>query len=393
MGKYTWLSQMGQRLFAGDHRAAVVLPLLERISPHRLDWRPDSREWFTDALYTIVIQVAMPPLLALLVVLGLSDLTRPYLHSALWPHHWPLLAQGLLMVLLVDLMRYWMHRFAHTNPILWRLHAVHHSPDKLYWLNTARFHPLEKVLHFLFDSIPFILLGVNEYVLAFYFVCYAVNGFYQHSNVHLRLGLLNYISARPSCTAGTTRKGWRKPTTTTATPPSSGTSYSAPITVRTTGGWNGLASRTTRYPMRFGQQLIAPFVRNLESHDVFVPSLRQAALNLLLGFGFARINRTAWRVLEKASYDVAEAQKRVLHGILQQNRNTAFGQRHHFAEVNSIADYQRLCPVQRYDSLRPYIDEQENTGKPAITAESDVCTPRPAAPRAQRSCCQSRPRC
>lgn len=41
--------------------AAVVLPLLERISPYRLDWRPDRREWFTDALYTIAIQVAMPP--------------------------------------------------------------------------------------------------------------------------------------------------------------------------------------------------------------------------------------------------------------------------------------------------------------------------------------------
>ena len=165
--------------------AAILLPLLERIMPHRRDWQPDWKEWNTDALYAVVIQIAMPPLLALLVVLGLSDLTRPYLHSSYWPHHWPILAQGILMVLLVDLMRYWVHRFAHTNPTLWRLHAVHHSPDKLYWLNTARFHPLEKVLQFTFDSLPFILLGVNEYVLAFYFVCYAVNGFYQHSNVHL----------------------------------------------------------------------------------------------------------------------------------------------------------------------------------------------------------------
>jgi sterol desaturase/sphingolipid hydroxylase (fatty acid hydroxylase superfamily) len=187
-----------------------------------------------------VVQIAMPPLLALLVVLGLSDLTGP--HSAL-AHHWPARA-GVLMVLLVDLMRYWVHRLAHTNPTLWRLHAVHHSPDKLYWLNTARFHPLEKALHFCFDSMPFILLGVNEYVLAFYFVCYAVNGFYQHSNVHLRFGLLNYLSALLNC-RWLTRKSWRKPTTTTATPPSSGTSCSAPITARTTTGWNGQASRTT----------------------------------------------------------------------------------------------------------------------------------------------------
>ncbi|HWR77776.1 MAG TPA: GH3 auxin-responsive promoter family protein [Thiobacillus sp.] len=350
--------------------AAVVLPVLERISPHRRDWRPDSREWFTDALYTIVIQIAMPPLLALLVVLGLSDLTRPYLHSSLWPHHWPLLAQGILMVLLVDLMRYWVHRFAHTNPTLWRLHAVHHSPDKLYWLNTARFHPLEKVLQFCFDSMPFILLGVNEYVLAFYFVCYAVNGFYQHSNVHLRLGLLNYIFSTAELHRWHHSKileeaNHNYSNTTIVWDMVFGTYY-RPRDRR----MERAGIQNDRYPMRFGQQLIGPFVRNLEIRDVFVPSLCQVARNLMLRFGFAIVNRTAWRELEKSSHDVAAAQKRVLHGILQQNRNTAFGQRHRFAEVNSIADYQRLCPVQGYDSLRPYIDEQESSGKPAITAEA-----------------------
>lgn len=352
--------------------AAVILPALECISPHRLDWRPNSREWFTDALYTFVIQIAMPPLLALLLVLGLSELTRPYLHSSLWPHHWPLLAQGILMVLLVDLMRYWLHRFAHTNPILWRLHAVHHSPDKLYWLNTARFHPLEKVLQFCFDSMPFILMGVNEYVLAFYFVCYAVNGFYQHSNVHLRLGPLNYIFSTAEL-----HRWHHSKTLEEANHNYSNTTILWDIVFGTyyrprDHQMERAGIQNDRYPMRFGQQLIAPFVKHLESRDVFVPSLPQAAMNLLLRFGFARINRTAWRALEKASLDVAEAQERVLHGILQQNRNTVFGQRHHFATVNSIADYQRLCPVQSYDSLRPYIDEQENTGNPAITAEAAV---------------------
>lgn len=39
--------------------AAIILPLLERITPYRRDWRPDAKEWFTDALYTIVIQIAL----------------------------------------------------------------------------------------------------------------------------------------------------------------------------------------------------------------------------------------------------------------------------------------------------------------------------------------------
>jgi sterol desaturase/sphingolipid hydroxylase (fatty acid hydroxylase superfamily) len=352
--------------------AAIVIPVLERITPYRRDWRPDRREWFTDALYTFVIQIAMPPLLTLLVVLGLSGLTQPYLHSSLWPHHWSILAQGLLMVLLVDLMRYWLHRFAHTNPTLWRLHAVHHSPDKLYWLNTARFHPLEKALHFSFDSMPFILLGVNEYVLAFYFVCYAVNGFYQHGNVHLRPGLLNYIFSTAELhrwhhSKKLAEANHNYSNTTIVWDIVFGTYYRPRDRSMERAG-----IQNDHYPMRFGQQLIGPFVKNLESQDVFVPSLREAAMNILLRLGFATIKLMHWRALEKASHNVAEEQQRVLHRILQQNRDTDFGQHHRFAAVNAIADYQRLCPVQSYNSLRPYIDEQDNTGKPALTAEAVV---------------------
>jgi sterol desaturase/sphingolipid hydroxylase (fatty acid hydroxylase superfamily) len=349
--------------------AAIVLPLLERFSPYRHDWRPDSREWRTDALYTLIIQVAMPPLLALLVVLGLSDLTRPYLHASIWPHEWPILAQGVLMVLLVDLARYWLHRFAHTSPTLWRLHAVHHSPDKLYWLNTARFHPLEKMLHFALDSMPFILLGVNEYVLAFYFVCYAVNGFYQHSNVHLRLGPLNYVFS----TAALHRWHHSK-NVDEAKHNYSNTTIVWDIVFGTYYCPHGRALaragiQNDHYPISFGRQLLGPFVKDLESRDVFVPTLREAAMNLLLRLGFAKIALTDWRKLEKATRHIATEQQRVLRRILQQNRETAFGERHHFGEIACVADYQRLCPVQTYDSLRPYFEEQERTGKPSITAE------------------------
>ncbi len=350
--------------------AAIVLPFLERITPHRRDWRPDTKEWFTDALYAIVIQIALPPLLALLVVFGLSDLGRPYLHSSLWPHEWPILAQGILMVLLVDLMRYWVHRFAHTNPILWRLHAVHHSPDKLYWLNTARFHPLEKVLQFAFDSMPFMLLGVNEYVLAFYFVCYSVNGFYQHSNVHLRLGLLNYIFSTAELHRWHHSKILQE-----ANHNYSNTTIIWDIVFGTYYrprdhhlGRTGIHNDS--YPKSFGRQLLGPFVKDLESREVFVPSLRQVVMNLLLGLGFTRIKYMNWLSLEKAAHDVADMQKQALRRILKLNRSTTFGARHRFAEIATVEDFQLLCPVQTYDSLHPFIEEQENTGKSAITAEN-----------------------
>ena len=64
-------------------------------------------------------------------------------------------------------------------------------------LNVGRFHPVEKGLQFLFDALPFILLGVSAEVLALYFVFYSVNGFFQHCNIELRLGYLNYLVSGP----------------------------------------------------------------------------------------------------------------------------------------------------------------------------------------------------
>ena len=38
---------------------------------------------------------------------------------------------------------------------------------------------------------------VGEDVLGIYVVCYAINGFFQHCNVDLRLGMLNYLISGP----------------------------------------------------------------------------------------------------------------------------------------------------------------------------------------------------
>ena len=97
------------------------------------------------------------------------------------------------MLVYAELLRYWLHRFTHTWALLWPLHAVQHSPEKLYWLNVGRFHPLEKALQLVLDALPFMLLGVGEQVISLYFVFYAINGFCQHSNIRLRHGALNYL--------------------------------------------------------------------------------------------------------------------------------------------------------------------------------------------------------
>ena len=97
-------------------------------------------------------------------------------------------------MLVVDFLRYWLHRASHQSDTLWRLHSPSIIPSSsLCWLNTARFHPFEKALQMSLDSLPFLLMQVDARVLALYYLAYATNGFFQHCNIRLRYGLLNYI--------------------------------------------------------------------------------------------------------------------------------------------------------------------------------------------------------
>ena len=45
-----------------------------------------------------------------------------------------------------DFTRYWLHRFMHTIPLLWKFHKVHHSAKVLTPITFYRVHPVENVL-------------------------------------------------------------------------------------------------------------------------------------------------------------------------------------------------------------------------------------------------------
>ncbi len=179
--------------------AAGLITLHEVMLPHRDDWKPDSAEIASDATFLITVQMLLPYVLSLTAALWLAAAAQSagWAITTLWPSDLPILVQALLMLFGADFLRYWMHRAFHRFTLLWRLHAVHHSPHRLYWLNVGRFHPFEKAVQYLADALPFIVLGVPQSVLAVYFVFFAINGFFQHSNCSVRLGPLNYIVSGP----------------------------------------------------------------------------------------------------------------------------------------------------------------------------------------------------
>jgi sterol desaturase/sphingolipid hydroxylase (fatty acid hydroxylase superfamily) len=266
-GLFAVLQRSGASLIVSTYlpvvMTAALVTLLEVTSPHRAEWRPPGSEVTTDLTFMAVVQLACPPLIGFLFVYALIEPARsldvPI--RQLWPHTWPVWIQGVLMVLVVDFLRYWLHRASHENDTLWRLHSVHHSVEQLYWLNTARFHPLEKALQMSLDSLPFLLMGVDAWVLALYYVAYATNGFFQHCNISLRYGWLNYVVG----SAETHR--WHH----SRQPRESNANYGNTVIIWDVlfGTWylpkgrevEELGLRDPAYPKSFLKLMLAPFVR------------------------------------------------------------------------------------------------------------------------------------
>jgi sterol desaturase/sphingolipid hydroxylase (fatty acid hydroxylase superfamily) len=242
--------------------AGLAVIVIERLCPYRHSWSPTAGEVVDDGAFMVFVQILLPLVLAWIVVwLTQRVLSNHGILLALWPASWPIWSQVLLKLATGDFLRYWLHRWSHEHAILWRLHAVHHAPRKLYSVNVFRFHPADKALQFLGDSLPFILLGVPPVVLAYYFVVYATSGFFQHSNCDLRLGWLNYLVSGPEV------HRWHHSQLITE----SNHNYAHTLIVWDllfgTYFWprgqhvGRLGLLEDSYPTRFGAQLLAPFGR------------------------------------------------------------------------------------------------------------------------------------
>lgn len=162
--------------------AALLVASLERWLPYAQAWRQSRGDVVTDVLHFVISGLLVESLP------GLVPVT-----FQLWPAAWPTALQLGLAFVLAELLQYALHRLHHEWRPLWRLHAVHHSAQRLYFLNTLRTHPLEALLNTVAVMTPLIVLGVGPSVLALYAVFASTFRLLQHSNVDVRLGPLNWI--------------------------------------------------------------------------------------------------------------------------------------------------------------------------------------------------------
>jgi sterol desaturase/sphingolipid hydroxylase (fatty acid hydroxylase superfamily) len=79
-----------------------------------------------------------------------------------------------------------MHRAAHAHPWLWSAHLFHHAPDRIYWLNGMRVHPLNVAWHQLSGLFVLMAIGVPAPVVQTVILFGVVISIFQHANADLR---------------------------------------------------------------------------------------------------------------------------------------------------------------------------------------------------------------
>lgn len=167
------------------HLAAIIIcTALEAVSPlERFDWRSRLKGIYMEGAGRIVRFFLITPLVALLAIsspVKLLDL------SAL-----PWAVNVVLLVVVIDFLAYWEHRFEHR--FLWPIHVVHHSPRQLHAANTWG-HPLQYIPMHLFKYLPLALVnfgGATVPLVAILLI--QLQTYWIHSQTRVHLGPLRKV--------------------------------------------------------------------------------------------------------------------------------------------------------------------------------------------------------
>lgn len=174
----------------------LLVAALERLLPYQPDWNRPQGDTAADVLH-FALTTAVTTATKTLSIYAVDWLAAglPVRHAvAAVLQQIPFLPALLLALVVSGFLPYWMHRLSHEKDgLLWRLHSVHHSPERLYWLNATRFHPVNALWNAFLSLFPLHLLGFGDEVLLMTGLLNNLVGICNHANIDFRLGWMNRV--------------------------------------------------------------------------------------------------------------------------------------------------------------------------------------------------------
>ena len=170
--------------------AVATVATLERFLPYEIGWNEDhDGDTRMDVLHIAVNQLLIQASVA--IAFGLRE-SLPAI-SSIWPDTAPIWTQVLLVGAIMDFGLYSMHRLSHRSVFLWRLHMLHHSPERMYWMNGGRRHPVSALILAGPSLAVLILMGATPIAVGAWLTILSVHLAFQHSNLDYSLGPLRHL--------------------------------------------------------------------------------------------------------------------------------------------------------------------------------------------------------
>ena len=169
--------------------------LIEFALPYEKRWAMTWRSFLSDLKY-----IAVNGATGALLTIGLGVFAITISGELSGPaRQWHPAIQLSVCLLVYEAIYYSMHRAMHESrgrfgEFLWRTHAAHHLPSRLYLVMHGVFHPLNSILVRVIAMIlPIWLLGFEPKVVAMFAMISGVHGSISHFNVDIRAGWMNYL--------------------------------------------------------------------------------------------------------------------------------------------------------------------------------------------------------
>lgn len=171
----------------------IILLLVEFSFPLKSKWKMTWYSFARDSKYFVVGGLTGYGLKFLIGLFALKNATHKGLLSDL-----PIIVAAISALLIYEFLQYWFHRISHEakgnfGQFLWKIHAIHHLPERVYLLMHSVVHPLNTIIVMLISQLVFVGLGVNAETLLIINTIVTLQGLLSHFNVEIKAGWLNYV--------------------------------------------------------------------------------------------------------------------------------------------------------------------------------------------------------
>lgn len=164
-----------------------VVMLLEKILPFEKQWLSGT-DWNLDFLYYFInYGIKVFAEITFIWYAGSFAVVQ------LFPTQLPFWIQAFLALAIIDFFLFFVHYLSHKYEWLWKLHAIHHSSERLYFLNGEKRHALHQVLEGFPGIVLCLLIGTPQPVLVAALAFLAINMFMQHTNLDYKAGVFRYF--------------------------------------------------------------------------------------------------------------------------------------------------------------------------------------------------------